>query len=447
MSILTVQEVVAELGRTPIPFDHREGENGVSALCPLCKVKQMAWWEGGCGWVCDGGCDSGRIADRVNSLAGYHLDPRPEAATKRAATVSLLSFQDLLAQPDPEYLIDGLVPAVGQSVIYGASGTFKSFLALDWAMFVAAGLPWNGHQVKQRRVVYIAAEGLAGLKARALAWSEANGRPDLSRIHWLPEALDLRDSRQVDAVREAFALLPEPPGLVVVDTMARTMPGGDENSARDVGEFVANVDALRDGGASLIVHHTGHDGEHERGSSALRAAADLRVKVKRHGQGPLAEVTCTKLKDGEEWEPITLRIEPQDTGSCVLRPVLPTESQATRSDEIQAGVLEVVRNEAPIGKSHVRKAVKGKNLAIDKALATLVDDGLIEVTGTGYQPCPEAGGTLGHALPAAAFEDRAPEGGKTPVGGPPRGTLQEPCPITVPQPDGAYLEGDGSEAA
>src|SRR3954451_18258720 len=120
-------------------------------------------------------------------------------------------------------------------------------------------MPWHGRAVERRWVIYVAAEGHAGLRARCRAWLSARGLRDVDRVRFRVDAGTLLDRAVVDRARRTLETLPERPGLLVVDTLARTMVGGDENAAKDVGLFVHAVDALRDGGAALVVHHTGHD--------------------------------------------------------------------------------------------------------------------------------------------------------------------------------------------
>jgi hypothetical protein len=91
--------------------------------------------------------------------------------------------------------------------------------------------------------------------------------------------------------------------LIVWDTMARSMIGGDENAARDVGLAIAAADYLAEPhqAARLFVHHTGKNGEEERGSSALRGAADTLLALKPYEPG--LRLTCEKAKDSEAFEP------------------------------------------------------------------------------------------------------------------------------------------------
>ena len=137
----------------------------------------------------------------------------------RSGGASVANFDDLLSLPDPEWLVDGLVPAEGLSVFFGGPGSFKSFVVGSLALRGAAGVPWFGHATKPGFVVYVAAEGKAGLKGRVTAWWDAAGRPDISRMRWLPEAVNLSDRAQVQRVRRSLASLPQPPRVLVVDTM------------------------------------------------------------------------------------------------------------------------------------------------------------------------------------------------------------------------------------
>jgi hypothetical protein len=352
-------------------------------------------------------------------------------------TFPLLTGDDLLRQPDPSWLIDGIVPASGLSVIYGPSGAGKSFLALDWALCTAAGLPWLGREVEQRRVVYIAAEGRAGFGVRYRAWLAARGLQNVERIGFLLDAVDLRDRQQVDRARRTLASLPERPGLLVVDTMARAMVGGDENAAKDVGEFIAAVDGLREADAAVVVHHTGKDRASERGSSALRAAADLMAKLERDGHAGRLALSCDKAKDAAEWEQIPLQLDPAG-GSCVLSLVV--EKQEAR-DDLRDRVLAYVVANGPVGKKQIRADVTGGNPAIDAALLSLHNAHLISRSRNGYERCPDALGTPGHLESGASGEEGCPAGGIGPKG-PPVEAPSEPVP-TEACPDGQGTPEDG----
>src|SRR5439155_17182506 len=113
--------------------------------------------------------------------------------------------------------------------------------------------------------------------------------------HFLREAVNLLREGEVDDFLAAVAALPERPVLIIIDTLARCLVGGDENSAKDMGIAIAALDRLRAelGCSVLVVHHTGHaNEERERGSSALRAAVDTLLVLR--AAGSVITLKCAK---------------------------------------------------------------------------------------------------------------------------------------------------------
>jgi hypothetical protein len=197
----------------------------------------------------------------------------------------------------------------------------------------------------------------------------------------LPDAVDLLNPVEVDRVRQTLASLPEPPVLLVVDTMARTMVGGDENAARDVGRFIQSVDA-QDVTARLVVHHTGKDGLFERGSNALRGAADLMVRLERDGQSPRVSVTCDKSKDFDRWAPITLERRPVGD-SLVLDELSWFESATTAVQELREKVLAFVGEHGPVSRNRIEQGVGGNSRQVRSTVEQLVAEKALTETVSG----------------------------------------------------------------
>ena len=85
----------------------------------------------------------------------------------------------------------------------------------------------------------------------------------------------------------------EKPALIIVDTLARSMGAGDENSAPDMSAFVRNMDKLRcaTGAHVLTIHHSGKDsGRGARGHSSLRGAVDTEFQLTKASETIQAEV-------------------------------------------------------------------------------------------------------------------------------------------------------------
>lgn len=228
----------------------------------------------------------------------------------------LLDGTQLDQLPPPQPLIDGILTCDTIAALYGPPGVGKSFVKTDWALSVATGTWWLGHQVHQGPVIYIAAEGQAGLGQRKRAWEKAhnvqvNGHP----IYWEPMPVNLRDPEWV----EGLALLAAEirPVLIVIDTLARCMPGGDENSSRDMGAIVEAADRLRLASHATILfgHHTPKETDTLRGHSSLEGAVETVISAARDGQ--TITLKSKKQKDLPDFEPIRLHLREVDE-SCAI---------------------------------------------------------------------------------------------------------------------------------
>jgi hypothetical protein len=224
--------------------------------------------------------------------------PKPD----RLYLVGFNEFADQALTLMGEPLVDDLLDRFGFSVLYGRSNSGKTFIMLDIAFCIAAGLPWKGkHSVKQGLVVYIAAEGGKGLAKRVKALREHHKLDRDIPLAVMPCPINLMatgkesDTRRIiELVRAAEARYGQKCELLVVDTLSRALAGGDENASTDMGAFVKHADFLR---ASLqthlaVVHHAGKDiARGARGWSGIQAAIDTEIEVHE------GHVTVTKQRD------------------------------------------------------------------------------------------------------------------------------------------------------
>ncbi len=211
------------------------------------------------------------------------------------------------------WAVKGLIPADSVGFLFGASGTFKSFVALDLALSISHGLQWLGRRTVSGPAVYVAAEGGTGLWRRALAWHTKRGLDwRKTPFYVCPFPIVLGDARAAAALAAAIAERQAKPALIVVDTMSQTF-AGEENSAQEVSQYLRTIGAAlraRFGCSVLIVHHSGHSAtERPRGSSALTANADYLYGVFRDEGEHLATLECVKIKDGERPPQLTFGLE------------------------------------------------------------------------------------------------------------------------------------------
>lgn len=214
------------------------------------------------------------------------------------------------------WAVKHLVPELGLGFIFGASGTFKSFIALDYALHRCYGMRWLGRKTKQATAIYLAAEGGAGLIRRIKAWHMDRGmnwQDCQMRVVVVP--LSLRtDAHQLRAAVEATGVAC---GDLIVDTMSQTF-SGNENSNDEVAEFLRVLGtALRDGlGCTVtVVHHTGHIAtERPRGASAIIANIDFAFGVFRDEKEMLATVEFVKIKDEDRPQPVSFDLRRVEVG-------------------------------------------------------------------------------------------------------------------------------------
>lgn len=232
----------------------------------------------------------------------------------------VLRMDDEIEQlPPVPWLLDGILPANGLTALYGAPGAGKSFIALDLALSIAANFPWLGRTLQAGTALYLAAEGLSGLSQRMRAWKAFHRKTGRVGVGFVTTAIDLLQPATIPRVCDVAAQLSQiaPVQLVVIDTLARSMVG-DENDTGDMSRVVANADAIRTGtGATvLLVHHTRKDSDLERGSSALRGAVDTLLLCRDSDDG--RELVCEKQKDAEQFSPIPFRLV-AGHGSCIVQ--------------------------------------------------------------------------------------------------------------------------------
>jgi hypothetical protein len=235
----------------------------------------------------------------------------------------LLSLADLGRLPAVEPLVDLLLYRNTLAQLSGPPGSYKSFISVDLSCALASTQGhWVGHRIPAReKVVYVAAEGATGLRARSLAWCERN-RVDPGELegwlHFLPVAVqlgapvDVADA--VEMVRDVNA------GLLVLDTRARCTLGLEENSATEQGRAVDAADRIRQAAGCTVwgVHHTGRQGTNPRGSTAWDGAVWTDLRLKADNDEGTAEIVVEKHKDAPSGKVYNYRLMPHTVSETLM---------------------------------------------------------------------------------------------------------------------------------
>lgn len=228
-----------------------------------------------------------------------------------------IALDDVALTAEPPWLIEGLLPARGLACVIGEPKCGKSFMTADMLCTVAQGVPYAGRATLHGPVIYLTGEGVSGFKRRLVAMRQHRGIEGQGVPFYMIEDVPNLGSQTTDlpqllAELDAFIAqrCPEGPRAIVLDTLARCMGDGDENSARDMGRFVncCGVIERRFGCVVVVVHHVGKDPSRGgRGSNALNGAADVTMLVKK-GQTH-STVAIEEMKDGREGQTWQFRLQ------------------------------------------------------------------------------------------------------------------------------------------
>lgn len=236
--------------------------------------------------------------------------------TMPRAGFAFVSAGELLTDPKPtRYLVDELLEDGSLALLFAPPSAGKSFLALSWSACIATGTPWMGRDVQQGPVFYLAGEGHAGIARRLKAWELHHGVSLTDApifVSKVPAALmDVASAASVVQAIQDLELAYGSPALIVVDTFARNMGTGDENSNADIGTFVNHLDRMKGklGCSVLLVHHSGHmEKDRARGGSALNAAMDASFQLEPK-VGEAIVLTQRKAKESEPCKPMQFELQ------------------------------------------------------------------------------------------------------------------------------------------
>lgn len=296
--------------------------------------------------------------------------PGEENTASARTSTPLIHASNLKDLPSPEWLIDKKLPRRGFGVVYGQSGSGKTFYLLDHLLTVAQTHP----------VVYAPTEGLYGLYNRLTALCDYRGW-QLGQLYVYKNPVELMKLAKVNEfIAKVRGVRPV---LVAFDTLSGCMVGGDENAAKDMGLFVhgcltisRQLDCFVE-----VAHHMPRKGNNERGHSSLRGAADIMVRI--GCSGHTVTVKCTKSKDSEPFATEQYKLTPH-LDSMILKAL-------SDLNKDQISILRTVdanpgiKPTALIEKTKVKQATLYRSLREFKAqeLVTTTDGGCYSITEKG----------------------------------------------------------------
>lgn len=227
-----------------------------------------------------------------------------------------LKLDDISAWKEPierECFVEQLIPKGELVCIYGNPKDGKSH-GLTFILYRASlGLGSFGLTAIPCTVVYLALEGGHGFRNRVLALSRRFGASH--RFFPMRQPMNFLDDKGgiqnlIEALRAVRA------DVVVVDTVTRAIPGGEQNGPEAFSKLVGIIDNIRSqtGVCAVLVHHAGVSGR-MLGSTVLPGALDVLCQVTHEKATGIRTLKIEDSRDGEAGLKINYRIESFELGT------------------------------------------------------------------------------------------------------------------------------------
>ena len=330
-------------------------------------------------------------------------------------------FLDVSLAP-PAYVIDGILVENSVAALVAPSYSGKSYIAVDMACSVSSGHPYHGRTSSKGGVFCVIGESRSGWRRRVASWCKDKSiTPSRGTmpLHFSRYGLNFRDPATLEAIKAELRACRDIK-LIIIDTLARSFGGGNENAAQDMGQFIqACDDIMHEFGATvLIVHHTGKDGSAgARGSSAFYAALDTSMEVKKvHND---IQLVCNKQKEGPEFDPlqfcfVELSVAPAPPVLALVQTASANNFRLGKNEKLAMQTFkEATNGMSPPYRLHLREwranfrnrhtgdEIKKKDDAFSRARRYLVSKGFLSVDDDFY--------TLGDKATSGDFSGLPPD--------------------------------------
>ena len=202
------------------------------------------------------------------------------------------------------WLIDDIIPQNSMVILYGQSASGKTFIGLDMCLHLVHSDKWKGKNINIKGiVVYCIGEGIKGVCNRIKNWHDYQNKKGNSPFILIPiETISFVEKETIDKMIRTLDNIVKkynlPISMIVVDTLSKASVGYDENSSKDMGEFLYQFDILKKyyDTSILFIHHSGKSYRGIRGSSYLTGTVDTIISIVNNNN----IITCNieKQKDG-----------------------------------------------------------------------------------------------------------------------------------------------------
>lgn len=292
----------------------------------------------------------------IDELVAAHDTPTVDEETGEVIPpqrrYEIVPAPTFVLRPPQRWLVSGMIAERSLTAFAGQPESYKSFVAIEYGMAIACGRPFLGRRCKRGKVLYICAEGQGGFSRRLLAWQKARMTPLPDTFMVLANAVPLLDNEAVAELVLAARDLSDTYHAIIIDTLAQSIPGANENASETMTGVVAAGQALMAAFdcAVTLIHHGNRAGGMLRGHSSLDGALDTVIDISADRDAGIVTIAPGKQKDGERFPKVYLRrvvvdlldvlppppdLEPDEEwrpSSVVLDPLSDHEQQIRRGE-------------------------------------------------------------------------------------------------------------------
>lgn len=335
--------------------------------------------------VAEGLADDSYLRMRANKAAKERFDAEQAEQIEMPAPLDLGTFIDNALTEEEHWRIADLWPAGGRILLAAQYKAGKTTLIANLIRSLVDGHPFLGkfrtssagqEPPYTAGVLLIDTEMTAGQLGR---WFHAQGIENKDAV----EVLTLRGQLSGFNIltpegRQAWAQAIEGAEVVILDNLRPVLDGLGLDENREAGRFLTAWDELMAEmgvSESLIVTHTGHNGERARGDSALLASNDGMWTIVRQDPDDLASLRFFRAYGRGFDQPEALLQHDPDTGRLELGD---GNRKSAKAEYMLDDVLDFLVSSGGTSTRGVRAAIKGDQKAISAALELGVNQGLIE---------------------------------------------------------------------
>lgn len=251
-----------------------------------------------------------------------------------------IHWKDLSSLPNPSsWLLDEIIREGTISVLYGASGAGKGFVALDFAMKVAE---------QGKRVLFVACDDFDLINTRYHAWvnfhcNQGHYIKPLNRWACTKHQISLDHPKSIEDFIGAYKEFA--PDLIIIDPLFQHMGGLDWYSGKDMSIAWHSLTTIRDGLNTTILVTV--CGEKESLPVGLYAACHMAATATKHTNKIV--VSCDKLRSGPPFESLYFTLEAYGDEAIMLPAALEVQRVMIRKIAIANKLQELLHRVGTAG--------------------------------------------------------------------------------------------------